>query len=65
MTVGGTAPGSSSTGATDTEDSAGTRAPSYFFTILPVRYDSNSTVPLNYVTLQVNPDTGRTETYRP
>ena len=65
VTVTGTAPGSSSSTATDTEDSAGSRAPSYFFTILPVRFDANSTVPVNYLTLQVNPDTGRTQTYRP
>jgi uncharacterized protein (TIGR02596 family) len=65
VTVGGTAPSSSSSTGTDTEDNAGARAPSYFFTILSVRYDSNSTVPVNYVTLQVNPDTGHTQTYRP
>jgi uncharacterized protein (TIGR02596 family) len=68
VTVLGTAPGTTGTGTgtgTDTEDSAGTRAPSYFFTILSVRYDSNAVVPVNYVTLQVNPDTGHTQTYRP
>jgi uncharacterized protein (TIGR02596 family) len=46
------------------EDSAAS-APSYFLTILPVKYDASTTVPLNYLTLQVNPDTGRTLAYRP
>jgi uncharacterized protein (TIGR02596 family) len=47
------------------EDNANNRAPYYFLTILPVRYDSATTVPKNYSMLQVNPDTGRTQTYRP
>jgi uncharacterized protein (TIGR02596 family) len=39
--------------------------PNYFFTILPTRYDSNIVLPQNYLTIQVNPDTANTQTYRP
>jgi uncharacterized protein (TIGR02596 family) len=39
--------------------------PSYFLTVLPVRYDSNSTVPTNYVTIQVNPDTAIAQVFEP
>ena len=48
-----------------TEDNAGTRAPSYFLTLIPVRYDTVNALPTNYLMLQINPDTGRTQTYRP
>ena len=61
VTVGGTAPGTAGT----TEDNAGTRAPSYFLTLIPVRYDTVNALPTNYLMLQINPDTGRTQTYRP
>jgi len=39
--------------------------PSYFLTIQPSRFDSNITLPVNYLTILVNPDTGRTEIFRP
>ena len=39
--------------------------PSYFLTILPARYDAASTLPKDYVTIQVNPDTARTQIFRP
>jgi uncharacterized protein (TIGR02596 family) len=39
--------------------------PSYFLTLLSVRYDANTTLPKNYVTVQVNPDTASTQVYRP
>ncbi len=61
VTVSGTAPGASGTN----EDSSGTRAPKYFFTLVPVRNDAATTLPANYLMLQINPDTGRTQTYRP
>jgi uncharacterized protein (TIGR02596 family) len=61
VVVGGTAPGTTD----NTEDNAGTRAPSYYFTILPVRYDTSGNPPGNYITIQLNPDTGRTQGYRP
>jgi hypothetical protein len=48
-----------------TQDDANVRAPSYFLTILPVLADGAAQLPKNYATLQVNPDTGRTQTYRP
>jgi len=51
--------------AGSTQDNASVRAPSYFFTIVSVRYDTASIPPANYFTLQVNPDTGRSEAYRP
>jgi uncharacterized protein (TIGR02596 family) len=47
------------------EDSAGSRAPHYFFTVIPVQDDNNATTPTDYMTLQVNPDTGRAQAYRP
>jgi len=39
--------------------------PSYFFTIQSVRYDAGSSLPKNYITIQVNPDTARTQIFRP
>jgi uncharacterized protein (TIGR02596 family) len=39
--------------------------PSYYLTVQPERYDTASTLPKNYVTIQVNPDTGRTQIFRP
>lgn len=39
--------------------------PSYFLTLLPVRDDASTTLPKNYVTLQVNPDTASTQIFRP
>jgi len=45
--------------------SAASNLPNYFFTILPTRYDSNTVLPKNYVSIQVNPDTANTQVYRP
>ena len=42
--------------------------PYYFLTVLPVRdsaEDTANTLPKNYVTIQVNPDTARTQIFRP
>ena len=39
--------------------------PRFFLTVLSVRYDANTTLPKNYVTIQVNPDTARAQIYRP
>jgi uncharacterized protein (TIGR02596 family) len=39
--------------------------PYYFLTVLPVRYDSSSAVPSNYVTIQVNPDTAIPQVFQP
>jgi uncharacterized protein (TIGR02596 family) len=44
---------------------AASNLPNYYFTILPIRYDSNIFLPQNYVTIQVNPDTANTQVYRP
>lgn len=42
-----------------------TNMPHFFFTLLPVRFDGNSTLPKNYVTVQINPDTAEAQTFRP
>ncbi len=39
--------------------------PSFFLTLLAVRYDTSTTLPKNYVTIQVNPDTARAQIFRP
>ncbi len=39
--------------------------PYYFLTVLAVRYDRNSTVPTNYVAIQVNPDTASAQVFEP
>ena len=39
--------------------------PYYFLTLVPVRYDTTSSLPKNYVTIEVNPDTARTQIFRP
>jgi uncharacterized protein (TIGR02596 family) len=41
------------------------RQPSYFFTLLPNRDDASSALPPNYLTIQVNPDTGNAAVFRP
>jgi len=38
---------------------------SYYFTVLPVQSDATTTVPKNYLTVQVNPDTGHVLIFRP
>ncbi len=38
---------------------------SYFFTVVPARSDGLDTLPTNYSSLQVNPDTAHTTAYRP
>jgi len=39
--------------------------PYYFLTLLPVRYDASATLPKNYVTIQINPDTANAQIFRP
>ncbi len=53
------------TEATTATNAALLSEPSYFLTLLPVRYDTNSTLPQNYVLVQVNPDTASTKVFRP
>lgn len=50
--------------ATDTHAALDSQ-PSYFLTLVPVRYDTVTTLPKNYVTIQLNPDTGNTQIFRP
>jgi uncharacterized protein (TIGR02596 family) len=37
----------------------------YFLTLLPAREDANSTLPANYLTIQINPDTANAQVFRP
>ena len=41
------------------------RQPSYFLTVLPNRYDTATSLPPNYLIIQVNPDTAYAGVYQP
>ena len=62
-------PGTTSTNAFNSSSGSPNGAflsqPSYFLTIQPARYDAASTLPKNYITIQVNPDTACTQIFRP